>query len=103
MRAPRNFKEAAQRSMERWILISEEETCRKMMDKEEKDECALCELQHSRGYDLKDCKKCPLNEDRLLCCQEWRDFEEYAKEDEYEQAQIAALALVKRLTAIAEG
>ena len=66
---PRNFKEAAQASLdERWYPMAEAKSCDEMNEIYGDTDCALCELQCKRHEELKSiyapnetCGDCPLD------------------------------------------
>lgn len=82
MRKPRNFREAAQASLEeRWLPISKAKTIYKMRKLYTGSNCALCILQeerykHSKNPNPFRCGCCPLYEPKSheVCCKEWRDW-----------------------------
>jgi len=98
---PRNFKEAAQASLdERWYPMAKAKSIEEMNEIYETTDCALCELQASKPS--KSCGRCPLNEpcdqtcsvvyQNWVCATDAHDFPEAHK-----QAEL----LVKRLEKIA--
>ena len=113
-RQPRNFREAAQASLdERWLPMSKAKSIREMKNILNETKCALCELQIRRHPEIfpnkMPCMKCPLtclkNGEKLHhgCCEEYEYWAVASNTGYFEDTHEAAIALVKRLQKIANG
>jgi len=111
---PTNFKQAAQASLdERWYKMAKAESIEEMNQISFDSECALCQLQRSRGHNIPfKCGKCPLNDFPMphkfngSCCKEWRAWERIRnpfESNNFPYARKQATSIVKRLEKVAKG
>lgn len=101
MRKPKNFKEAAQASLDkRWLPASKAKTIAGIEAAIAKANCALCELQ----IGIAGCGECPLDDnlDGRICCKEWGIVSDATKERDFKKAHSATLSLCTRLQEIAK-
>ena len=107
MKQARNFKEAAQRSLEeRWYPIRDAKNIEEMFIILNNANCELCALQNRRYFGY--CGRCPLHKsghDKATCCKIYQNWYTNATppKPNYKKAHKAATIMCKLLEKIAEG
>ena len=97
---PRNFKQAAQASLERWYPMAKAKSIEEMDEIYETTDCALCELQASKPS--KSCGRCPLNDPGgQTCSVEYLNWVRATGDNDFPEAHKQALLVIKRLEKIA--